>query len=133
LVEALISMLVLGIMVTGVVSGFMQAQKTAEWSAYSLAAQSLAMQPLEQSRAAKWDPTRATPVDQLVSSNFPTRTLVLDVPISGTNNVLATNRVFIRDVLTNPPLREIVVECTWSFMNRGTFTNRVLTFRAPDQ
>jgi Tfp pilus assembly protein PilV len=133
LIEALISMLVLGIMVTGVVAGFMQCHRTAEWSAYSLAAQSLAMQPIEQARAAKWDPTKAVPMDQLVSSNFPNRVLVLDVPISGTNIVFATNRVSIRTISADPPLREIAVECTWSFPNRGTFTNSVLTFRAPDQ
>lgn len=133
LIEALISMLVLGIMVTGVVSGFMQCHRTAEWSAYSLAAQSLAMQPIEQARAAKWDPTKAVPMDQLVSSNFPNRVLVLDVPISGTNIVYATNRISIRTVSADPPLREIAVECTWSFPRRGTFTNTVLTFRAPDQ
>lgn len=133
LIEALVSMLILGIMVTGVVAGFMQCHKTAEWSAYSLAAQSLAMQPIEQARAAKWDPTKATAVDQLVSSNFPERMLLLDVPISGTNMVYATNRVTIRTISDEPPLREISVECTWSFPNRGTFTNSVLTFRAPDQ
>ena len=127
------SMLILGIMVTGVVSGFTQAHKTAEWSAYSLAAQSLALQPLEQARAAKWDPTRAVPLDELVQSNFPNRVLVLDVPISGTNVVRATNTVWIRDVSTNPPLRSVTVECTWSFPQRGTLTNRVMTYRAPDQ
>lgn len=127
------SMLILGIMVTGVVSGFTQAHKTAEWSAYSLAAQSLALQPLEQARAAKWDPTRAVPLDELVQSNFPNRVLVLDVPISGTNVVSATNTVWIRDVSTNPPLRSVTVECTWSFPQRGTLTNRVMTYRAPDQ
>lgn len=126
-------MLILGISITGIVSGFMQSHRTAEWSAYSLAAQSLAMQPIEQARAAKWDPTKATPVDQLVSSNFPVRVLLLDVPISGTNIVYATNRVSIRTVSVDPPLREIAVECTWTFPNRGTFTNTMLTFRAPDQ
>ena len=126
-------MLILGIMVTGVTSGFMQAHRAAEWSAHSLAAQSLAMQPLEQARAAKWDPTRASAIDELVASNFPIRVVVLDVPVSGTNTVLATNTVTIRPVSVDPPLREISVECTWNFLNRGTFTNRVLTFRAPDQ
>jgi len=133
LVEALVSMLILGIMVTGMASGFMQCHRTAEWSAYSLAAQSLAMQPIEQARAAKWDPTRSIPMDQLVQANFTQRIFSLDVPISGTNIVFATNRTVIRTVSVSPPLREIAVECTWSFPKRGTFTNRVLTFRAPDQ
>jgi prepilin-type N-terminal cleavage/methylation domain-containing protein len=133
LVEALISMVILGIMVTGVVAGFIQSHRAAEWSAYSLAAQSQAMQSLEQSRAAKWDPTKATPVDDLIPSNFPTRIDILDVPISGTNYVYATNRTTIRTISTNPLLKEISVECTWQFLNRGVFTNSILTYRAPDQ
>lgn len=133
LVEALMAMVILGIMVTGVVSGFIQTHRTAEWSSASLAAQSLAMQPIEQARAAKWDPYKSRPVDQLVASNFPTTNWVLDVPISGTNIVYATNRVTITQVSTDPPLKEIKVECTWSFFNRGMFTNIVLTYRAPDQ
>jgi prepilin-type N-terminal cleavage/methylation domain-containing protein len=133
LLEALVSMAILGIMVTGVVSGFIQCQRTGEWSAYSLAAQSLAMQAMEQSRAAKWDPGSATPVDDLIPSNFPTRTNVLDVPISGTNIVYATNRTTIRTVSTSPPLKEICVECTWRYPGRGVFTNSIFTFRAPDQ
>lgn len=133
LVEALASMFILGLMVTGIVAGFTQSHRTAEWSAYSLAAQSLAMQPIEQARAAKWDPTKAVPVDELVASNFPVRVFVLDVPASGTNRALATNRISIRTVSDDPPLREIAVECTWRFMDRGLFTNSVLTYRAPDQ
>ncbi len=120
-------------MITGIVSGFMQCHRTAEWSAYSLAAQSLASQPVERSRAAKWDPNKAVPVDQLVDSNFPPTVHILDVPISGTNVVFATNRTFIRLVATNPPLKEIYVECTWQFQERGVFTNVLLTYRAPDQ
>src|SRR5512139_2712378 len=79
LVEALASMFILGLMVTGIVAGFTQSHRMAGWSAYSLAAQSLAMQPIEQARAAKWDPTKAVPVDELVASNFPVRVFVLDV------------------------------------------------------
>jgi hypothetical protein len=126
-------MLILGIMVTGVVSGFVQSHRMSEWSAYSLAAQSLAMQPLEQARAAKWDPTRSPAQDELVTANFPPSLQVLDVPLSGTNVIYATNTVSIRMVSTDPPLREILVECTWRFFNRGVFTNTALTYRAPDQ
>jgi prepilin-type N-terminal cleavage/methylation domain-containing protein len=133
LVEALVSMAILGLMVTGVVSGFIQSHRTAEWSAYSLAAQSLALQAMEQSRAAKWDPTKSPAADDLVASNFPTTINILDVPLSGTNIVYATNRISIRTVSTDPPLREVAVECTWKFPNRGLFTNSILTYRAPDQ
>ena len=126
-------MVILGIMVTGIVSGFIQSHRTAEWSAYSLAAQSLSMQRVEQSRAAKWDPLKANPIDQLVASNFPGMTNVLDTPVSGGNITYATNRVFITTISTNPPLKQIYVESTWRFPNRGVFTNSILTYRAPDQ
>ena len=43
--------------------GYLQAAVRAEWSAYSLAAQSLAVMRLEQSRAAKWDRLAYPPVD----------------------------------------------------------------------
>jgi prepilin-type N-terminal cleavage/methylation domain-containing protein len=133
LIEALMALVILGIMVTGIVSGFVQAHRSAEWSSTSLAAQSLAMQSIEQARAAKWDPNKATPVDQLVQTNFPTTNWVLDVPISGTNILYGTNVITISQVSIDPPLKEIKVECTWSFSNRGVFTNSVLTYRAPDQ
>jgi prepilin-type N-terminal cleavage/methylation domain-containing protein len=133
LVEALVSMAVVGVMMAGLVSGFMQTHRTAEWSAYNLAAQSLALQPLEQARAAKWDQYANPRVDFLNSSNFPRTTNILDVPITGTNIVYATNVVVIRSIGTNPPLKEISVTTTWTFMNRGVFTNTAVTYRAPDQ
>ena len=132
LVEVLVSMLILGIMITGIVSGFIQSHRTAEWSSYSLAAQALAFQPIEQARAARWDPYASIPVNDL--TNIPSKTTnLLDIPISGTNLVYATNRVTVRTVSTTPPLQEIYVECTWRFFNRGVFTNSVLTYRAPGQ
>jgi type II secretory pathway pseudopilin PulG len=132
LVEVLVSILILGIMVTGIVAGFLQTQKQAEWSAYSLAAQAMAMQAIEQSRAAKWDPYASPPTNEIVS--IPRRTTnILDIPISGTNIVYATNAVGIRMISTTPPLMEISVTNTWRFMNRGVFTNTVITYRAPDQ
>ena len=132
LVEALISMMVTGIMVTGVVAGYTQCMRQAEWSAYSLAAQSLAMQPIEQARGAKWDPYANPAVDQV--TNLPSLTVnILDIPISGTNIVYATNRTTVRSVSTTPPLKEISVQTTWRFLNRGLFTNTVVSYRAPDQ
>jgi prepilin-type N-terminal cleavage/methylation domain-containing protein len=132
LVEVLVSMMIVGIIITGLIAGFTQAEKQAEWSAYNLAAQSLAMQPLEQARGAKWDPYANPPVDQI--TNIPSKvTNILDIPITGTNIVYATNRITISTVSTTPPLKKISVECTWRFFTRGVFTNTVVTYRAPDQ
>ena len=116
-----------------VVTGFIQTTKQAEWSAYSLAAQSLAMQCLEQTRAAKWDPLAYPAVDQLVSSNFLARIELLDIPLSKSNIVYATNIITLTTVSTQPALKMIRVECTWPFFDRGVFTNTVVSYRAPDQ
>lgn len=72
----------------GVVSGYIFATRQAEWSAYSLAAQSLATQRIEQTRAAQWDLRHSPSVDEVTTGNFPTVTTnILDIPVSGTNIV----------------------------------------------
>jgi type II secretory pathway pseudopilin PulG len=133
LVEAIVSTLIAGVVTAGLISTFMQAHWASEWSSYSLAAQSLAMQPIEQARGAKWDPYSSPVADQLVASNFPVRIEPLDIPISKTNVVYATNRTTIRTIRVSPPLKQITVECTWRFPKRGVFTNLITTYRAPDQ
>ena len=108
LVEVLMAMLVLGIAIGGIVFGFLQSLRQAEWSAYSLAAQALATQPVEQARGAKWDPYANPPIDQITNLpgdqsyqggiwTFRTNN-ILDIPISGTNIVYATNTTTIRKI-----------------------------------
>ena len=55
LIEVLISFAILALIVAGVIYGYAQTNRFAEWSSMSLAAQSYALQGLEQLRAAKWD------------------------------------------------------------------------------
>lgn len=135
LVEVFMSLFVLGIMMIGIISVYVQSHRTAEWACYSLAAQSLAMQPIEQARAATWDPYANPPVDQTTNMKlFPLFTTnILDIPISKTNIVWATNRVWIRTISSNPPVKSVRVETTWRFFNRGVYTNSVLVYRAADQ
>jgi len=64
----------------------------------------------------KWDTLGFPVVDVLVSSNFPPVTNILDVPISGTNIVYATNITTITTVSLSPPLKMIRVDCSWPFM-----------------
>ena len=131
LMEVVTALGLAAIMVTGLVSGYMQSARVAEWSAYSLAANSMALQGVEQVRAAKWDPEGG--VDQVDNSFFPMRWDILDIPFCQSNIVYATNRTTITTVSTNPALRMIRVECTWNFYTRGLFTNTIFTYRAPDQ
>lgn len=133
LIEQMFALLLAGITVSAVVSGFWQSVQQAEWSAHSLAAQSLAQQSMEQARAAKWDPNASPSVDQLQQTNFPVRIEVMDIPSGRGQDLLATNRTTIRVISEHPPLRMIEVECTWRFGNRKVYTNTIATYRAPDQ
>jgi type II secretory pathway pseudopilin PulG len=133
LTEVVFSLALIGMTAGGIINGYIQAARVADWQAHSLAAESLAMQRVEQCRAAKWD-TRAFPVvDQLVSSNFPTITEQLDLPTVSTNASYATIYTTISTVSSSPPLRMMQADCVWTFSGRGLFTNTIVTYRAPDQ
>ena len=133
MVEMVVAMAIAGITVAGVSSGFMQMFLQGQNSAYSLAAHSHAMRGLEQARAAKWDPD-AFPVADDLGGNTNWMTVdILDLPMTGNNITYATNRIFVTTISTKPPLRQIKVECSWNFMNKRTFTNTIVTYRAPDQ
>jgi hypothetical protein len=121
-----------GLIFGGVFNGYIMSSTMAEWDGYNLAGHALAMQYLETARAAKWDTQASVPVDMLVTTNFPARLDVLDVPSGGTP-VMATNSIYITTISADPPLKMIRVECVWSFRGRGPFTNASVTYRAPDQ
>ncbi len=121
----------------GVLYGYVATADHAEWSSYSLAAHSLAMQGVEQARAAKWDPQAWPSIDELGVTNF-SQTLTLDVPVAGGKATFATNYVSITTISTNPPLRQLRADCVWSLpyrnsQTRGPFTNTVITLRTADQ
>lgn len=133
LTEVVFSLALIGLTAGGIINGYVQSARMTDWQAHSLAANSLAMQRVEQCRAAKWDTRSFPPVDQLVASNFPAITRQLDLPVASTNASYATVYTTISDVSTNPLLRMIQADCVWRFTSRGTFTNTVVTYRAPDQ
>ena len=133
LAEVAVAMAITAMSMAGVVAGYIFATRQAEWSAFSLAAQALATQRLEQTRAAQWEPRQ--PLDELVATNFPTvPTNRLDMPISGTNITYATNFTTITDLqpVIGYPLKMIRVDCVWSFRQRA-YTNTIATYRAPDR
>ena len=131
--EVFTSLAILGITVGGAISGYVVAVERSQWSACSLAANTLALQRVEQARAAKWDTLVNTPVDELVTLNFPTVIQPLDLPSSGTNYVYATNLTTITTVSTSPPMRMVRVDCVWPMAAHGVFTNTMIVYRTPDQ
>src|SRR5688572_8872288 len=132
LTELVVSIAVTSLTIVGMVSGYLLSVQRAEWSARSAAAQALATERIEQTRAAKWD-TLATPaVDEVHSTNFPTEVVTLPLPSSG-SSVLATNVTTITIVSEDPPVKMVRVDCIWGFLSRGPFTNTLVTYRSPDQ
>ena len=148
LVETLIAFLVFGMVISGVLYGYVQINRMAEWSSMSLAAQSAASSGAERARAADWRPQDFPPtngpgtMDELpANANYPVFTNVdyMDIPTKGdpasTNfSNWTTNYVWVTTASVNPPLREIQSYCLWTFPLTGTvYTNTVILMRAPDQ
>jgi prepilin-type N-terminal cleavage/methylation domain-containing protein len=141
LAEVLIAMVILAMVMAGLIYGYAQVNRIAEWSSMSLAAQSMASQGMEQARAAQWN-AEAFPytngpgtTDELPPTNYTLSgsNYAMDVPATGTP-FYATNIITISTVQSNPPLRMIRSDCSWTFPLTGKiFTNTVVTYRGPDQ
>src|ERR1700744_6806413 len=116
LIETMMAFVVFSIVSSGVIYGYIQTNRMAEWSGISLAAQSYASQGAEQARAAKWDPwaypQKTNTTDQWQSGTIKTNYGIFDIPIKGspanTNfGFFCTNIVSVSNVMANPPLRQI--------------------------
>jgi len=127
-----VAMLIAGIAVSCMVSGYMFSINSAERSALSLAATARATERLEETRSAKWDIMSYPIIDELTNTSFPKTFVVLDVAASGTNVTYATNFTTIYPVSSDPPLRGIRVDCVWRFRDLSLITNTVETVRGPD-
>jgi type II secretory pathway pseudopilin PulG len=141
LLDVLLSFLVVGLVMGGVAYGYVQADRMAEFSSLSMAAQSYALQGIEQLRAAKWDTqlnvtnTGYGMPDETGPTNFMVQVDTLDVPVSGVP-VYGTNFVTVQTLSQSPnyALRQYTCSCVWQFPPTGQyFTNTVITLRAPDE
>jgi type II secretory pathway pseudopilin PulG len=138
LIEVLIAFLIFGMVASGMIYGYGQANRMAEWSSMSLGAQSYALQGLEQARAAKWDTQTGTTNigpgtgDWLGQTNY-FQVDTNDVPTSGAP-IFVTNYITITNIPSSVPLRQIRSDCVWTFALTGQlYTNTVISLRAPDQ
>jgi Tfp pilus assembly protein PilV len=151
LIEVVIAALIVGLVFGGIINCYIQSGVRIQWTGYSLAAQNLAMEVLEQAKAASWDPTKnknEVMAMNLMSTNYNSGTStytgystgVLDVPYAGTNFTLATNFVTVQLITgvggqTNVSVQFVRVDTVWPFFLRGTnlfFTNTVATLMSPD-
>ena len=118
--------------ITAIVGGYRVALYRVEWTTSSMAAQSLAVQRLEQVRTARWEPQAGVAIDEVQPANFPTSVGTLDVPVVGTNVAVASITTTIRTIVADPPLKWVQVDCVWSCGAHGPFTNTVTALRTPD-
>lgn len=150
--EVLIAMVIVAVVFSGIISSYIQSGMRVEWSGYSLAAQSLANEVIEQAKSAVWDPAQPIPINNLTNLNLLSTsysssnctysgysTGVLDVPYASTNYTLATNYVTVQLIyvngFTNVQMQFVRVDTVWPFFLRQHnlfFTNTVCTMMAPD-
>jgi type II secretory pathway pseudopilin PulG len=133
LVEVVISMALTGMAVAAIVNGYNYCTNSAHKAALSLAANALAMERIEETRSVTWAPDRSPAVDQLVATNFPNKTVKLDVAGSGALVLPATIRTEISQASVSPKLKRIRVDCIWQFRGGPWVTNTIETCRAPQQ
>ena len=146
LMEVLIGFFIFGLVTSGMIYGYVEANRMAEWSSQSLAATSYAIQGMEQMRSAQWEEeeySSGQAVDILkqrmmiqadgTSAYWTNQVDTLDIPTSGAL-INVTNYLYVTPLTTNPPLRRIVSQVVWTFRLTGLlYTNTIVTLRAPDQ
>jgi type II secretory pathway pseudopilin PulG len=133
LIEVVISLAIAGLAVGGIVSGYTFCAASADKAGLFLSANARAMERLEETRSAKWDTASWPQVDEVVSTNFPSKVVTLDLSGSGVGTRSATVRTTISQISVNPPLKQIRVDCIWSYKGTQMITNTIETCRAPDQ
>ncbi len=139
LIEVMIGFFIFGLVTAGMIYGYVEANRIAEWSSQSLAAMSYASQGMEQMRSAQWSAEEFSTgtgggTSDVLGPSFSTNQVdTLDIPTSGAP-IYVTNYMTSTQVSTNPPLRQIISRVVWSFRLTGQlFTNTMVTLRAPDQ
>jgi Tfp pilus assembly protein PilV len=147
LVEILIAIVVLVAVMGGIIMGYVQANRMAEFSSQSLAATSYALQGMERMRAAQWNAemtfttngpgtSDVLPLRLQADGTFSYSTNeidVMDVPSTGAQ-IPVTNYITVTQIYTNPSLRQVVSRVVWIFPLTGkSYTNTIVTLRAPDQ
>ena len=134
LVESMLSVVIITMLFATIVIGYTRASEYAQWSGYSLAAQAQSTMQLEEFRSVIWD-TQATPVVDN-TTNIPTNlVLCLDLPVSGTNVLYATNTATVTAITNGTAVvKMIVVNTTWTLPMTGKhYTNTIVAYRSPDQ
>ena len=133
LVEVMMALAITGLVLAGIVSGYIFCTTSTVKDSLFMAANARAMERIEEARSAIWAPYRAEPTNQLVAANFPDKVVILDLSGSGSNITSATIKTDISQISLSPLVMRIRVDCIWQFKGVEWVTNTIETCRAPDQ
>jgi len=144
LVEVVVAAALIALIYGGIINAYILSARRAEWSGYSLAAQSISIRQLETAHAASWDLFDANAGNirdeiQYNGGSFTNySTVILDLPISlsNTNRWMATNYFTLKtnsDATAYGLTMYKVLRSDVCWQIRGkTFTNSIETYIAPD-
>jgi hypothetical protein len=135
LAEVVVALAVASLAVASIVGGYIYSTVAAEKARLSLAANTRALERLEDTHGAIWNVSGWPVVDQLVATNFSAKVVILDLAGQGAGITYGTNYTTIAQVSLAPQLRRIRVDCIWQFrsgLSSTLFTNTVETLRGPD-
>src|ERR1017187_5619444 len=90
LAEVVMSVFIIMLVFAAIVTAYIQTSYRAEWTGFSMAAQAAAIQQLEAAKCAVWDPSQ-NPVKDEICQLTKTTSVLLDLPVTGTNTIYATN------------------------------------------
>jgi hypothetical protein len=133
LVDTLISIMIMGLVFATTLVAYTRTSERAEWSGYSLAAECLGVRQMERFHAVVWDTQVVPIIDDTV--NIPLTVVApLDLPMTGTNAVWATNYTTVSNFTMAGPsyFKMIRVDTVWPWKGK-LFTNTLVTYRAPDE
>ena len=153
--EVLISVVIIAMVFGLTIKAYVVTATREQWTGFSLAAESMGLQAIEEARSAVWDPAmQKNELTNMVnginvissstsgSTTYITTTNILDLPWKGTNYMLATNFITITPLYENnftPPsvqLQFLRVDTVWGFSGWGKtsllYTNTICTYLAPD-
>ena len=133
LTEVVVALAIVGLILAGTVIGYINCANASVKAELEQAGNAKAMERLEATHCAIWAPFRATPVDQLVASNFPDLVVSLDQPGTNLSGTVATIKTTIASISTNPPMRSVHIDCIWQFQGQEWITNSVETILVSQQ
>jgi type II secretory pathway pseudopilin PulG len=139
LAEVVMSVGIMMLVFGAIITAYIQTSYRAEWTGFSLAAQAAAVQQLEAAKAAVWDPSQ-TPVKDEISQLTNVTSVLLDLPVTGTNTVYATNYTTVTLVRITSGVYVysnyfVQVNTVWPFRWKNQtvrFINTIADYFAPD-